>query len=292
MAGAVLDSDVRGVVMTAGIGAADAAIYTGVCLENNDPMNLGRIKYCVPQLSGEAAFGWAAPVTPGVTDIGSNVYVAFEGGDRNHPLFWPKNLPPDPDPDPDPTPPPTMYATFSDLEADYPSGATLGDTFWVTEYGGSVQWQGFWKWLPNGFQASYQAHPTQITVDTTNAKLLTSVSFTNLSSHRIYQFTADTLVSSTDTNTVSCGYALLVSTSALPATIVRSTTFDYQIYGNAPSNAVPSLWLTMATSFTGKTSGTLYVGTYLVNWSSNSANHIFSAATFPMNLVVNDIGAA
>lgn len=79
--------------MTAGIGAADAAVYTGVCVENDDPRNQGRIRYSVPQLSGTAAFGWALPITPGYTPIGANVYVAFEGGDRNRPLYWPAEGP-------------------------------------------------------------------------------------------------------------------------------------------------------------------------------------------------------
>lgn len=110
--------------MTAGIGAADAAIYTGICVEDVDPAGQGRIKYQVPQLSGTAGFGWASPVSPGVTSAGDYVYIAFEGGDRNRPLYWPDQ----PIPFPPPTPPQYQMQFFSGSAVTNSGGAVVLNT--------------------------------------------------------------------------------------------------------------------------------------------------------------------
>ncbi|MEV7902178.1 hypothetical protein [Streptomyces anulatus] len=39
---------------------------------------------------GTAVSGWAEPVALGATLPGDQVYAAFDGGDRNSPVFWPK----------------------------------------------------------------------------------------------------------------------------------------------------------------------------------------------------------
>lgn len=86
-------------------------VYRGVVANNEDPDNLGRLKLRVPQLLGVAITNWAWPVLPigvsilnvgtpgttaGVTDAtvsvepiapGSGVWVMFEGGDPNFPLW-------------------------------------------------------------------------------------------------------------------------------------------------------------------------------------------------------------
>jgi len=68
-------------------------IYRGIVFDNNDPKNLNRIKMQVPQILGNAVTGWAWGVHPAVTatlfvpDPGTGVWVMFEGGDPNFPLW-------------------------------------------------------------------------------------------------------------------------------------------------------------------------------------------------------------
>jgi hypothetical protein len=68
-------------------------IYRGVVVDNNDPNNQNRIKLQVPQILGPASTGWAWGVSPAVTatlfvpDPGTGVWVMFEGGDPNFPLW-------------------------------------------------------------------------------------------------------------------------------------------------------------------------------------------------------------
>ena len=71
-------------------------------VENNiDPMMLGRIQVSVPDVLGDARFAWAVPCVPYAGDgvglfaippIGSHVWVEFEGGDAERPIwvgcFW------------------------------------------------------------------------------------------------------------------------------------------------------------------------------------------------------------
>jgi hypothetical protein len=84
-------------------------VYRGVVTDSNDPDGLARIRAQVPQILGVASTGWAWPVTPvgislinyttttnNITDgsvyvdplpIGTGVWVMFEGGDPNFPLW-------------------------------------------------------------------------------------------------------------------------------------------------------------------------------------------------------------
>jgi len=83
-------------------------VYRGVVADSNDPDNLGKLKLQVPQILGSAVTSWAWPVIPaelsfvnptttqGITDSaitidslepGSGVWVMFEGGDPNFPLW-------------------------------------------------------------------------------------------------------------------------------------------------------------------------------------------------------------
>lgn len=71
-------------------------------VENNvDPMMSGRIQVSVPDVLGDARFAWAMPCVPYAGDgvglfaippIGSHVWVEFEGGDAERPIwvgcFW------------------------------------------------------------------------------------------------------------------------------------------------------------------------------------------------------------
>ena len=78
--------------------------YRGTCMDNKDPEEQGRIKVRVPAVSGRDTIGvWAWPMTPWsgkdsgmfvVPDIGDPVYVCFEGGKPEFPIWtggwWPK----------------------------------------------------------------------------------------------------------------------------------------------------------------------------------------------------------
>lgn len=67
-------------------------IYRGVVTNAGDPENLGRLRARVPQILGEAETDWAWPVQPNITGIatlhvGDPVWVAFEAGELEHPLW-------------------------------------------------------------------------------------------------------------------------------------------------------------------------------------------------------------
>jgi len=75
--------------------------YRGMVLNNIDPMQQGRIQVQVPDVTGLAPTTWAMPCVPiaGIQNgfyalpiIGSGVWVEFEQGDPEHPIwvggFW------------------------------------------------------------------------------------------------------------------------------------------------------------------------------------------------------------
>lgn len=65
--------------------------YRALVVNNVDPEGLARIQVQLPQLMGSSVSGWALPIPAGSTDvpsIGSQVIVAFEGGDLGHPLYY------------------------------------------------------------------------------------------------------------------------------------------------------------------------------------------------------------
>lgn len=76
-------------------------VYRGIVIWNKDPMRIGRCKLRIPSLHGTSIkpteVPWAMPMqpTPCAKDSGSFiapeegdvVWVMFEGGDKNHPLF-------------------------------------------------------------------------------------------------------------------------------------------------------------------------------------------------------------
>lgn len=77
--------------------------YRGKVTSSQDPENLGRIQVTVPAVLGEGIQSWAMPCTPyagkdiglfTVPPVGSNIWVEFEGGDTDYPIwsgcFWGK----------------------------------------------------------------------------------------------------------------------------------------------------------------------------------------------------------
>jgi len=76
-------------------------LYRGIVQDNDDPSKLCRIKAKVPSVLGDTATGWCLPCVPyagnqvGIAflpEIGSGVWIAFEGGDVSFPVwvgcFW------------------------------------------------------------------------------------------------------------------------------------------------------------------------------------------------------------
>jgi hypothetical protein len=66
-------------------------IYRGVCSDNQDPEQLGRITVRVPTVYGNGVSGWALPsLPPGWTElpaVGDQVWVVFEGGRSSYPVW-------------------------------------------------------------------------------------------------------------------------------------------------------------------------------------------------------------
>jgi uncharacterized protein involved in type VI secretion and phage assembly len=75
--------------------------YRGTCINNIDPMQLGRIQVMVPDVSNVVPTSWAMPCLPvggmqmgifSVPVIGAGVWVEFEQGDPDYPIwtgcFW------------------------------------------------------------------------------------------------------------------------------------------------------------------------------------------------------------
>jgi Type VI secretion system/phage-baseplate injector OB domain len=75
--------------------------YRGKVTQNKDPLHLGRVQVTVPAIYGDGRNSWAMPCTPyagkdigffTVPPIDTNIWVEFEGGDPDHPIwsgcFW------------------------------------------------------------------------------------------------------------------------------------------------------------------------------------------------------------
>ncbi len=70
--------------------------YRATVVNNVDPMQIGRIQVIAPDVSGVAPTSWAMPCLPGagintgvftVPQIGSGVWVEFEQGDPDRPIW-------------------------------------------------------------------------------------------------------------------------------------------------------------------------------------------------------------
>lgn len=75
--------------------------YRGKVENNIDPMMLGKIQVSVPAVLGDGSLSWAMPCVPFagsgvgffmIPPVGANVWVEFEGGDIDYPIwsgcFW------------------------------------------------------------------------------------------------------------------------------------------------------------------------------------------------------------
>jgi hypothetical protein len=75
--------------------------YRGTVASNLDPMQQGRIQVRVPAVLGDGRMSWAMPCVPyagsgvgffAVPPVGANIWVEFEGGDPDYPIwsgcFW------------------------------------------------------------------------------------------------------------------------------------------------------------------------------------------------------------
>ncbi len=70
--------------------------YRGVVMNVTDPEGLGRIQALVPSVLGAAPTGWALPALPFagaghglvlLPEVGDNVWIEFEGGDPDLPIW-------------------------------------------------------------------------------------------------------------------------------------------------------------------------------------------------------------
>jgi uncharacterized protein involved in type VI secretion and phage assembly len=84
-----------------GNGGGHYGKYRGTVINNVDPMQIGRIQVMVPDVSNVMLSSWAMPCAPvggiqhgffAVPPIGSGVWVEFEQGDADYPIwtgcFW------------------------------------------------------------------------------------------------------------------------------------------------------------------------------------------------------------
>ena len=78
--------------------------YRGLVVDNADPMKLGRLKLHVPELLNQVVTGWATACVPYggadnqgmvmIPEVGAGVWVEFERGELEHPIwvgtYWSK----------------------------------------------------------------------------------------------------------------------------------------------------------------------------------------------------------
>jgi hypothetical protein len=75
--------------------------YRGQVENNVDPLQMGRLQVSVPAVLGSGTLSWAMPCVPyagsgvgffAIPAVGANVWVEFEGGDTDYPIwsgcFW------------------------------------------------------------------------------------------------------------------------------------------------------------------------------------------------------------
>ncbi|HQX82817.1 MAG TPA: phage baseplate assembly protein V, partial [Vicinamibacterales bacterium] len=91
------------------VGSSYFGKYRGIVTDVDDPSNQCRIKATVASVLGEATSGWALPAAPFAGDqhgvvmlpkVGSGVWIEFEAGQLDHPIWsgawWAAGQRPDP----------------------------------------------------------------------------------------------------------------------------------------------------------------------------------------------------
>lgn len=75
-------------------------IYRAVVADNRDPQKRGRLKVIIPHLGGNSTTDWIWPLIPlgywVIPDPGEHIFVAFEAGDEETPV-WIGTVRTDPD---------------------------------------------------------------------------------------------------------------------------------------------------------------------------------------------------
>jgi uncharacterized protein involved in type VI secretion and phage assembly len=70
--------------------------YRGIVTDINDPLMLGRVRARVPDVFGDAESGWAMPCAPfggsgmgffALPAVGAGVWIEFEHGDPDYPIW-------------------------------------------------------------------------------------------------------------------------------------------------------------------------------------------------------------
>ena len=70
--------------------------YRGVVTDNDDPLMVGRVRARVADVTGDGETGWALPNAPfggngmgmfAVPDVGAGVWIEFEHGDPDYPIW-------------------------------------------------------------------------------------------------------------------------------------------------------------------------------------------------------------
>jgi hypothetical protein len=67
-----------------------SGFYRGTVVSNADPDGLSRVRADVPQIIGMSVMGWCLPMmgsVNGIPAVGEQIWVAFEAGDVNFPLY-------------------------------------------------------------------------------------------------------------------------------------------------------------------------------------------------------------
>lgn len=70
--------------------------FRGVVTDNQDPLQIGRVRARVPDVTGEQESGWAMPCFPfggngmgffALPSVGAGVWIEFEHGDPEYPIW-------------------------------------------------------------------------------------------------------------------------------------------------------------------------------------------------------------
>lgn len=152
--------------------------YRGKVMNNNDPEQRGRMQVSVPAVFGDFQFNWAMPCVPyagqqnaffAIPPMQANVWVEFEGGDPEKPIwsgcFWGTGEVPTQALTPPPTVPHLLFQTTGQttlLVSDAP-GPT-GGIMLKTTTGAKITINDTGITIDNGKGASIRLAATAITI--------------------------------------------------------------------------------------------------------------------------------